>query len=286
MHITVKLAGVYRHAASCTAGLCTWVRCQLWWCWLGFLWHIWIPASFTLCNSWCRLLIQEYWSNCTLKKLNILFQPHPTSKSTDCPDIWTLFIFLRHVVVQSFEMFWSFGNQIMFSNTDSNLRIKLLFRRLWITVLTDTHVVDWILNLYLCDRNLIIIIKQGNLIIIINIVLQSGAPAQDEQSGAILPAGRKLRTKLWWWDWWFDSGLFLCFLQALNRGIATVKEDAVEMLASYGLAYSLMKFFTGPMSDFKNVGLVFVNSKRDRTKAVLCMVAAGTIAIIFHTLIG
>lgn len=58
------------------------------------------------------------------------------------------------------------------------------------------------------------------------------------------------------------------------------------MLASYGLAYSLMKFFTGPMSDFKNVGLVFVNSKRDRVKAVMCMVAAGTIAIIFHTLIG
>uniref|UniRef100_A0A8B9JM86 ANKH inorganic pyrophosphate transport regulator b n=1 Tax=Astyanax mexicanus TaxID=7994 RepID=A0A8B9JM86_ASTMX len=76
------------------------------------------------------------------------------------------------------------------------------------------------------------------------------------------------------------------FLNALNRGIATVKEDAVEMLASYGLAYSLMKFFTGPMSDFKNVGLVFVNSKRDRTKAVLCMVAAGTVAIIFHTLIA
>ncbi|XP_026885463.1 progressive ankylosis protein homolog B isoform X3 [Electrophorus electricus] len=74
--------------------------------------------------------------------------------------------------------------------------------------------------------------------------------------------------------------------QALNRGIATVREDAVEMLASYGLAYSLMKFFTGPMSDFKNVGLVFVNSKRDRTKAVLCMVAAGTVAIIFHTLIA
>ncbi|KAG9355903.1 hypothetical protein JZ751_000747 [Albula glossodonta] len=73
---------------------------------------------------------------------------------------------------------------------------------------------------------------------------------------------------------------------ALNRGIAAVKEDAVEMLASYGLAYSLMKFFTGPMSDFKNVGLVFVNSKRDRTKAVLCMVAAGTVAIIFHTLIA
>ena len=84
--------------------------------------------------------------------------------------------------------------------------------------------------------------------------------------------------------------LFLSFLllslQAQNRGIAAVKEDAVEMLASYGLAYSLMKFFTGPMSDFKNVGLVFVNSKRDRTKAVLCMVAAGTIAIIFHVLIG
>lgn len=74
--------------------------------------------------------------------------------------------------------------------------------------------------------------------------------------------------------------------QALNRGIAAVKEDAVEMLASYGLAYSLMKFFTGPMSDFKNVGLVFVNSKRDRTKAVLCMVVAGTVAIVFHTLIA
>ncbi|MBZ3880216.1 Progressive ankylosis protein-like protein [Sciurus carolinensis] len=40
--------------------------------------------------------------------------------------------------------------------------------------------------------------------------------------------------------------------QALNRGIAAVKEDAVEMLASYGLAYSLMKFFVGPMSNFKN----------------------------------
>lgn len=74
--------------------------------------------------------------------------------------------------------------------------------------------------------------------------------------------------------------------QALNRGIATVKEDAVEMLASYGLAYSLMKFFTGPMSDFKNVGLVFVNSKRDRRKAVFCMVAAGVIAFALHILIG
>ena len=74
--------------------------------------------------------------------------------------------------------------------------------------------------------------------------------------------------------------------QALNRGIATVKEDAVEMLASYGLAYSLMKFFTGPMSDFKNVGLVFVNSRRDRRKAVLCMVAAGIIAFVLHILIG
>lgn len=74
--------------------------------------------------------------------------------------------------------------------------------------------------------------------------------------------------------------------QALNRGIATVKEDAVEMLASYGLAYSLMKFFTGPMSDFKNVGLVFVNSKRDRRKAVFCMVTAGAIAFVLHILIG
>ncbi|XP_067291658.1 ANKH inorganic pyrophosphate transport regulator a isoform X1 [Pseudorasbora parva] len=74
--------------------------------------------------------------------------------------------------------------------------------------------------------------------------------------------------------------------QALNRGIASVKEDRVEMLASYGLAYSLMKFFTGPMSDFKNVGLVFINSKRERTKAVLCMAVAGVIAIILHILIA
>ncbi|XP_077100471.1 ANKH inorganic pyrophosphate transport regulator a [Siphateles boraxobius] len=74
--------------------------------------------------------------------------------------------------------------------------------------------------------------------------------------------------------------------QALNRGIASVKKDKVEMLASYGLAYSLMKFFTGPMSDFKNVGLVFVNSKRERTKAILCMAVAGVIAIILHILIA
>lgn len=60
----------------------------------------------------------------------------------------------------------------------------------------------------------------------------------------------------------------------------------MEMLASYGLAYSLMKFFTGPMSDFKNVGLVFVNSRRDRRKAVLCMVTAGAIAFVLHILIG
>ncbi|XP_037550233.1 ANKH inorganic pyrophosphate transport regulator a [Nematolebias whitei] len=74
--------------------------------------------------------------------------------------------------------------------------------------------------------------------------------------------------------------------QALNRGIARVKEDTVEMLASYGLAYSLMKFFTGPMSDFKNVGLVFVNSKRDRRKAVLCMLVAGVVAFVLHILIA
>ncbi|KAK3515378.1 hypothetical protein QTP70_018725 [Hemibagrus guttatus] len=74
--------------------------------------------------------------------------------------------------------------------------------------------------------------------------------------------------------------------QALNRGIASVKEDRVEMLASYGLAYSLMKFFTGPMSDFKSVGLVLVHSKKDRRKAVLCMVVAGVIAMILHALIA
>nr|AAH96801.1 Ankylosis, progressive homolog a [Danio rerio]AAI64259.1 Ankha protein [Danio rerio] len=74
--------------------------------------------------------------------------------------------------------------------------------------------------------------------------------------------------------------------QALNRGIASVKEDKVEMLASYGLAYSLMKFFTGPMSDFKNVGLVFVNSKKEGSKAILCMAVAGVIAIILHVLIA
>lgn len=60
----------------------------------------------------------------------------------------------------------------------------------------------------------------------------------------------------------------------------------MEMLASYGLAYSLMKFFTGPMSDFKNVGLVFVNSRKDRMKAILCMVVAGIIAVVLHVLIG
>lgn len=91
----------------------------------------------------------------------------------------------------------------------------------------------------------------------------------------------------WRWEGLSNAVCGLSFpSQALNRGIAAVKEDAVEMLASYGLAYSLMKFFTGPMSDFKNVGLVFVNSKRDRTKAVLCMVVAGAIAAVFHTLIG
>ncbi|CAG10235.1 unnamed protein product [Tetraodon nigroviridis] len=74
--------------------------------------------------------------------------------------------------------------------------------------------------------------------------------------------------------------------QALNRGIATVKEDAVEMLASYGLAYSLMKFFTGPLSDFKNVGLVFVNSKRDRRKAMFLLVTAGVTAFVLHILIA
>lgn len=60
----------------------------------------------------------------------------------------------------------------------------------------------------------------------------------------------------------------------------------MEMLASYGLAYSLMKFFTGPMSDFKSVGLVLVHSKKDRRKAVLCMTVAGVIAMILHALIG
>lgn len=78
----------------------------------------------------------------------------------------------------------------------------------------------------------------------------------------------------------------LCLWQALNRGIASVKEDRVEMLASYGLAYSLMKFFTGPMSDIKSVGLVLVHSKKDRRKAMLCMVVAGVIAMILHILIG
>lgn len=84
------------------------------------------------------------------------------------------------------------------------------------------------------------------------------------------------------YSWYCFPRLF----QALNRGIATVKEDAVEMLASYGLAYSLMKFFTGPLSDFKNVGLVFVNSRRDRRKAMFLLVTAGATAFVLHILIG
>ncbi|TRY55820.1 hypothetical protein DNTS_022301 [Danionella cerebrum] len=80
--------------------------------------------------------------------------------------------------------------------------------------------------------------------------------------------------------------LSVSFVQALNRGITSVKENKVELLASYGLAYSLMKFFTGPMNDFRNVGLVFVNSKKERAKAVLCMAVAGGIVMILHILIG
>uniref|UniRef100_A0A8C4PYW2 Uncharacterized protein n=1 Tax=Eptatretus burgeri TaxID=7764 RepID=A0A8C4PYW2_EPTBU len=75
-------------------------------------------------------------------------------------------------------------------------------------------------------------------------------------------------------------------LQALNRGIAAESRDSVEMLASYGLAYTLMKFFTGPMSDFKNVGLVFVRTQRERLKALGCMVAAGLIAAVVQILIA
>ncbi|XP_032818852.1 mineralization regulator ANKH-like isoform X1 [Petromyzon marinus] len=74
--------------------------------------------------------------------------------------------------------------------------------------------------------------------------------------------------------------------QVLNRGIASVNNNSVETLASYGLAYSLMKFFTGPMSDFKHVGLVLVSTRRERSKALGCMAFTGVMVAAFHMLIA
>uniref|UniRef100_A0A8C4QMB2 ANKH inorganic pyrophosphate transport regulator b n=1 Tax=Eptatretus burgeri TaxID=7764 RepID=A0A8C4QMB2_EPTBU len=70
---------------------------------------------------------------------------------------------------------------------------------------------------------------------------------------------------------WELPSFLLC---ALNRGIALRP------------GYTLMKFFTGPMSDFKNVGLVFVRTQRERLKALGCMVAAGLIAAVVQILIA
>ncbi|XP_071951000.1 progressive ankylosis protein homolog isoform X1 [Antedon mediterranea] len=71
--------------------------------------------------------------------------------------------------------------------------------------------------------------------------------------------------------------------QVLNRGLSSA-ENATEMLATFGIAYSLTKFAAGPFEEFKNVSLVLVHNKKEAKIGLLTLFLVWIIVLIFGLL--
>lgn len=73
--------------------------------------------------------------------------------------------------------------------------------------------------------------------------------------------------------------------QVLNRTLSKGK-NAVATLAGFGLAYTLMKFFTGPLQEAKHLGLVLVVDHGSRKRATALVVCGGLLTAVFLAAMG
>ncbi|XP_033097354.1 progressive ankylosis protein homolog isoform X2 [Anneissia japonica] len=73
--------------------------------------------------------------------------------------------------------------------------------------------------------------------------------------------------------------------QVLNRGLSSAK-NATEMLAIFGIAYTLTKFASGPFQEFKNVSLVLVHNKKEARIGLITLFLLSAIVITFALLIA
>ena len=73
--------------------------------------------------------------------------------------------------------------------------------------------------------------------------------------------------------------------QFLNRSVAR-SSDAVNTLASFGLAYVFVKFFVGVLDEMKQVGLVLVHDRIAYRKVLLYSTFQGICVAVFLVLLG
>ncbi|XP_033097367.1 progressive ankylosis protein homolog B-like isoform X4 [Anneissia japonica] len=73
--------------------------------------------------------------------------------------------------------------------------------------------------------------------------------------------------------------------QVLNRGLSSAK-NATEMLAIFGIAYTLTQFASGPFQEFKNVSLVLVHNKKEARIGLITLFLLSAIVITLALLIA
>ena len=79
--------------------------------------------------------------------------------------------------------------------------------------------------------------------------------------------------------------LNLLYLQAVFSTLAS-SEEAVRVLASFGIAYSLVIFWAGATSEFRYASLVLVRNHADRRKMILVLAVIASSAILLALVIG
>ena len=74
-------------------------------------------------------------------------------------------------------------------------------------------------------------------------------------------------------------------MQFLNKSIAQAA-DVVETLASFGLAYVLVKFFVGVLGEVRQAGLVLVHDRPSYYKILICTLVGASSVVVLLIIIG
>ncbi|XP_067947937.1 progressive ankylosis protein homolog B-like isoform X3 [Watersipora subatra] len=75
--------------------------------------------------------------------------------------------------------------------------------------------------------------------------------------------------------------------QAINRGItSTASDEMVQLLASYGLAVYVTRWFAATAIELRHVSIVLVNSKRDNTRMTIMCIVIGLLLSVCVILLG
>lgn len=74
-------------------------------------------------------------------------------------------------------------------------------------------------------------------------------------------------------------------VQALNRSLAS-SFNAVNTLASFGIAYIIIKLASGTISEVKMVSIMLVHNHSDRWRMGICVLVFWAMVVVFCLLTG